>query len=72
METDRSVARDYVITREGEALLATDFKEGTLINPECANDFLVVVPAPASSEFNDIYLDNYTKECAESVRDRVG
>ena len=71
METSRSSARDYVISREGEALLAADLKEETQINPECANDILLVAPHPASSEFNDIYLDNYTEECAERVRDQM-
>ena len=72
MELDRSAARDYVIRREGEALLAADLKDEMQINPECANDILVVRPHPTSSEFNGIYLDDYTEDCAESVRNQIG
>ena len=72
METDRGIARDYVIRREGEALLAPDPEEELQINPECANDILVVKPHPTSSEFDGIYLNDYTEECAENVRGQIG
>lgn len=71
METDRSLARDYVIRREGEALLAPDPEEELQINPECANDILAVKPHPTSSEFDGIYLDDYTEDCAADVREQM-
>jgi hypothetical protein len=71
METDRSTARDYVIGREGEALLAADRKEAIQLNPECANDVLHVEPHPTSSEFDGIYLDAYTEDCAADVREQM-
>jgi hypothetical protein len=71
MELDRSAARDYVIRREGEALLAADLNEELQINPECAHDVLLVEPEPSASEFNDIHLDRYTADCAADVRDQL-
>ena len=71
MELDRSAARDYVIGREGEALLAADLKDEMQINPECANDFLLIEPDPSASEFNDIHLDSYTADCAADVRHQI-
>ena len=70
MELDRRAARDYVIGREGEALLAPDRKDVVQFNPECANDFLLVDSDPISSEFNDIFLDTYTDDCVATIRDR--
>ena len=71
METDRSTARDYVISREGEALLAADLKDEMQLNPECANDILVVASEPTSSEFNDIHLASYTDDCATDAREQI-
>jgi hypothetical protein len=71
MELDRGAARDYIIGREGEALLAADLKDEMQINPECANDILLVDSGPSASEFNDIYLDSYTADCAAGIRDQM-
>lgn len=71
MDIDRSTAGDYVIRREGEALLAADRTGAMQRNPESANDVLRVDAAPSSSEFDGIYLDSYTADCAERIRDQT-
>jgi hypothetical protein len=71
MDADRNAARDYVIRREGDALLAAGRKEPMQFNPECANDILRVEPHPTSSEFGGIYLDDYTEECVADVREQM-